>query len=258
MSSIDSHVSPSSTTELTAEVTPLSASTDPKNQERESVQQKNDVADEKSTKEREEKSKEDDEAIDKKVIGIDDSKTERKRCAAVSAERAHVVRRKANEDDGEPSGSKRRRAASTNVEMSIQSPRVNIKGSDNNDDEEVIREKCIAMLLKCMGSGEKAEEIAKKVELAIFNEIGDANDHRYRSRVRSRVANLTRNPAIGKQIRDGVISPEKFARMTAEELATPQLRELREHLSEGTMDEHMMGEKETVGSENSFRNDNGF
>lgn len=48
-----------------------------------------------------------------------------------------------------------------------------------------------------------------KVELAIFNEIGDANDHKYRSRVRSRVANLTRNPAIGKQILDGVISPEK-------------------------------------------------
>lgn len=48
----------------------------------------------------------------------------------------------------------------------------------------------------------------------------------------------------------------QFARMTAEELATPQLRELREHLSEGTMVEHMMGEKEAVGGENIIKSDN--
>lgn len=47
----------------------------------------------------------------------------------------------------------------------------------------------------------------------------------------------------------------QFARMTAEELATPQLKELREHLSEGMMEEHMMGEKETVGGEAPPRND---
>lgn len=254
MSSIDSDVSPSSTTELTTEVT-LSVSADPI-KEGESVQQKGGVGEEKSAKEREKKSKGEDEMVGKEVIGIDSSETKEKRGAAVSAETGQVARRKAPEDDGEPTGSKRRRATSSNVEMPTRSPRISTKGSDNNDDEEVIREKCIAMLLKCMGSSKKAEEIAKKVELAIFNEIGDANDHKYRSRVRSRVANLTRNPAIGKQILDGVISPEKFARMTAEELATPQLRELREHLSEGTMVEHMMGEKEAVGGENIIKSDN--
>ncbi|VDK46466.1 unnamed protein product [Anisakis simplex] len=118
-----------------------------------------------------------------------------------------------------------------------------------------MRERCIAMLLKCLGEGEKAEQTAKNIELAIHEEIGDANDHRYRSRVRSRVANLTRNKAIAKELVNDRLCPRKFAKMSAEELATPQMKELRDHLCEDTMEEHMMGEKEKVGFDNIKKND---
>lgn len=48
-----------------------------------------------------------------------------------------------------------------------------------------------------------------KVEEAVYNEFEDANDHRYRSRIRSRVSNLNRNPAIGYQLINGKIKPER-------------------------------------------------
>ncbi|VDM40340.1 unnamed protein product [Toxocara canis] len=148
--------------------------------------------------------------------------------------------------------------ATTNTEADKdqQGARKRTKSMDNDDVEEVIRKRCILMLLKCLGESEKAEVVAKKVELAVYEEFGDANDHRYRSRVRSRISNLTRNPAIAQQLIDGTICPEKFAKMTAEELATPQLKKLREHLSEDTMEEHMMGENEKVGIGNIKKSDN--
>lgn len=49
------------------------------------------------------------------------NKTDVQRGAAVSAETGQVARRKAPEDDGEPTGSKRRRATSSNVEMPTRS-----------------------------------------------------------------------------------------------------------------------------------------
>uniref|UniRef100_A0A0N5ADZ9 TFIIS central domain-containing protein n=1 Tax=Syphacia muris TaxID=451379 RepID=A0A0N5ADZ9_9BILA len=129
------------------------------------------------------------------------------------------------------------------------------KSNDNNDDETEVREKSIAMIEKAIRSNEAVHKLANTIEEAIYSEFHDANDHRYRSRVRSRVSNLNRNPAICSQLLFGKIKPDQFARMTADELATREMKEFREEM-ESSIDEHLLPEHEVVGTENCKKSEN--
>ncbi|XP_065193906.1 transcription elongation factor A protein 2-like [Sycon ciliatum] len=110
-----------------------------------------------------------------------------------------------------------------------------------------VRSKCVEMLCRAMQkNSEDADEdhcqrTALSIEEAICSEMPQL-DSKYRNRVRSRVANLqdTKNPSLCANVMSGAISPEKLAKMTAEEMASDKMKELRQHFTkEGVRDAQM-------------------
>ncbi|KAK7792536.1 hypothetical protein R5R35_008642 [Gryllus longicercus] len=72
------------------------------------------------------------------------------------------------------------------------------------------------------------EELAEELEEAIFQEFRNT-DMRYKNRVRSRVANLkdAKNPTLRSNFLAGVITAGRLATMTAEEMASDEMKSLR-------------------------------
>ncbi|KAI4503716.1 hypothetical protein M0802_001119 [Mischocyttarus mexicanus] len=73
------------------------------------------------------------------------------------------------------------------------------------------------------------EELAEELEEAIYAEFKNT-DNRYKNRVRSRVANLrdVKNPNLKTNFIVGAITPARLAVMTAEEMASDEIKQLRE------------------------------
>ncbi|XP_018353485.1 PREDICTED: transcription elongation factor S-II-like isoform X1 [Trachymyrmex septentrionalis] len=73
------------------------------------------------------------------------------------------------------------------------------------------------------------EELAEELEEAIYAEFKNT-DNRYKNRVRSRVANLrdVKNPNLRTNFLVGAITPARLAVMTAEEMASDEIKQLRE------------------------------
>ncbi|KAG8133594.1 putative Transcription elongation factor A protein [Naja naja] len=67
-------------------------------------------------------------------------------------------------------------------------------------------------------------------------------DLKYKNRVRSRIANLkdTKNPNLRKNVLCGNIPPDRFAKMSAEEMASDELKEMRKNLTKEAIREHQM------------------
>ncbi|XP_077867010.1 transcription elongation factor A protein 1-like [Saccoglossus kowalevskii] len=118
---------------------------------------------------------------------------------------------------------------------------------------DAVREKCREMLtnalktplgdIESVGTEElgEPEEIAATIEDCIFTEFTNT-EAKYKTRVRSRVANLkdVRNPILRQQVLCGSIPPEKIANMTAEEMASDRLKELRRELTKEAIREAQM------------------
>ncbi|XP_033737353.1 transcription elongation factor A protein 1-like [Pecten maximus] len=85
------------------------------------------------------------------------------------------------------------------------------------------------------------ENIAGHIEEYIFNEFDNTNT-KYKNRVRSRVANLRdlKNPQLRENVLLGLIAPEKIAKMTAEEMASDDMQELRRKYTKQSIDDHHM------------------
>ncbi|KAB0363081.1 hypothetical protein FD754_007237 [Muntiacus muntjak] len=75
----------------------------------------------------------------------------------------------------------------------------------------------------------------------IYQEIRNT-DMKYKNRVRSRISNLkdAKNPNLRKNVLCGNIPPDLFARMTAEEMASDELKEMRKNLTKEAIREHQM------------------
>ncbi|EMP31105.1 Arf-GAP with SH3 domain, ANK repeat and PH domain-containing protein 3 [Chelonia mydas] len=69
-----------------------------------------------------------------------------------------------------------------------------------------------------------------------------STDMKYRNRVRSRISNLKdpKNPNLRRNVLNGAISPSLIARMTAEEMASDELKELRNAMTLEAIREHQM------------------
>ncbi|KAH0631243.1 hypothetical protein JD844_005494 [Phrynosoma platyrhinos] len=65
---------------------------------------------------------------------------------------------------------------------------------------------------------------------------------KYRNRVRSRISNLKdpKNPSLRRNVLCGAISPSLIAKMTAEEMASDELKELRNAMTQEAIREHQM------------------
>ncbi|KAB0393431.1 hypothetical protein E2I00_010568, partial [Balaenoptera physalus] len=93
-----------------------------------------------------------------------------------------------------------------------------------------VRLKCREMLAAALRTG-----------VPIYQEIRNT-DMKYKNRVRSRISNLkdAKNPNLRKNVLCGNIPPDLFARMTAEEMASDELKEMRKNLTKEAIREHQM------------------
>jgi transcription elongation factor S-II len=83
--------------------------------------------------------------------------------------------------------------------------------------------------------------IAARCEDVIFAEFKNT-DQKYRNRIRSRIANLKdpKNPKLRENVLLGLIPAEKLATMTADEMASDDLKQLREKYTKESIDDHQM------------------
>ncbi|XP_078001732.1 transcription elongation factor A protein 3 [Phascolarctos cinereus] len=111
-----------------------------------------------------------------------------------------------------------------------------------------VRDKCVEMLsaaLKMDGDykeyGVNCDKMASEIEDHIYQEL-KGTDMKYRNRVRSRISNLKdpRNPSLRRNVLCGAISTSLIAKMTAEEMASDELKELRNAMTLEAIREHQM------------------
>ncbi|XP_051847419.1 transcription elongation factor A protein 1-like isoform X2 [Antechinus flavipes] len=111
-----------------------------------------------------------------------------------------------------------------------------------------VRIKCREMLAAALRTGDdyistgaNVEDLGAQIEEAVYQEL--RNRHiKYKNRVRSRIANLkdAKNPNLRKNVLCGNIAPDVFARMTAEEMASDELKEIRKNLTKEAIGRHQM------------------
>ncbi|XP_073487704.1 transcription elongation factor A protein 1 isoform X1 [Aquarana catesbeiana] len=111
-----------------------------------------------------------------------------------------------------------------------------------------VRIKCRELLSAALKTGDDYitigaddEELGAQIEEAVFQEFKNT-DAKYKNRVRSRIANLKdgKNPNLRRNVLCGNISPIVFAKMSAEEMASDELKEMRKNLTKEAIREHQM------------------
>ncbi|NXU22474.1 TCEA3 protein, partial [Thalassarche chlororhynchos] len=111
-----------------------------------------------------------------------------------------------------------------------------------------VRDKCIEMLTAALRMdddykefGVNCEKMASEIEDHILWGSWDT-DMKYRNRVRSRISNLKdpKTPSLRRNVLCGAILPSLIARMTAEEMASDELKELRNAMTQEAIREHQM------------------
>uniref|UniRef100_A0A3B4XVS9 Transcription elongation factor n=1 Tax=Seriola lalandi dorsalis TaxID=1841481 RepID=A0A3B4XVS9_SERLL len=114
-----------------------------------------------------------------------------------------------------------------------------------------IRDKCIEMLAAALRTDDykdftancdsMAAEIEDHILQLIYQEI-KATDMKYKNRVRSRISNLKdpKNPGLRRNVLAGSIELRRIATMSAEEMASDELKQLRNVLTQEAIREHQM------------------
>ncbi|XP_050932053.1 transcription elongation factor A protein 3 isoform X5 [Lates calcarifer] len=111
-----------------------------------------------------------------------------------------------------------------------------------------IRDKCIEMLAAALRTdndyrdfGANCDSMAAEIEDHIYQEI-KATDMKYKNRVRSRISNLKdpKNPGLRRNVLAGSIELSRIATMSAEEMASDELKQLRNVLTQEAIREHQM------------------
>uniref|UniRef100_A0A8C9TT43 Transcription elongation factor n=1 Tax=Scleropages formosus TaxID=113540 RepID=A0A8C9TT43_SCLFO len=111
-----------------------------------------------------------------------------------------------------------------------------------------IRNKCRQMLSSALQAGNDyiaigadCDELGAQIEEYILSELKNT-DTKYKNRVRSRIANLKdlKNPNLRRNVLCGNVPPDRMAKMTAEEMASDELKEMRKNLTKEAIREHQM------------------
>ncbi|KAL2097545.1 hypothetical protein ACEWY4_006752 [Coilia grayii] len=111
-----------------------------------------------------------------------------------------------------------------------------------------VRLKCREMLSNALQTGDDhiaigadCDELGAQIEECIFLEFKNT-DMKYKNRVRSRIANLkdAKNPNLRRNVLCGNVAPDRIAKMTAEEMASDELKEMRKNLTKEAIRDHQM------------------
>lgn len=111
-----------------------------------------------------------------------------------------------------------------------------------------VRTKCRELLVAALQTdgdyqtiGVDCEHMAAQIEDCIYQEF-KSTDMKYKTRLRSRISNLKdqKNPDLRRNVLCGNISPDCIASMTAEEMASAELKEIRKALTKESIREHQL------------------
>ncbi|XP_034410310.1 transcription elongation factor A protein 3 isoform X3 [Cyclopterus lumpus] len=111
-----------------------------------------------------------------------------------------------------------------------------------------VRDKCIDMLAAALRTDNdfkdfrtNCDSTAAEIEDHIYQET-KATDMKYKNRVRSRISNLKdpKNPGLRRNVLAGSIDLRRIATMSAEEMASDELKQLRNVLTQEAIREHQM------------------
>lgn len=113
-----------------------------------------------------------------------------------------------------------------------------------------VRIKCREMLSQALQAGDDyiaigadCDQLAAQIEEYIFCEFKNT-DPKYKNRVRSRIANLKdiKNPNLRKSVLCGNVSPDRMAKMTAQEMASDELKLIRKNLTKEAIRDHQVSQ----------------
>ncbi|XP_029995085.1 transcription elongation factor A protein 2 [Sphaeramia orbicularis] len=111
-----------------------------------------------------------------------------------------------------------------------------------------VRNKCRELLVAALQTdddhktiGVDCEHLAAQIEDQIYQEF-KSTDMKYKARLRSRISNLKdqKNPDLRRNVLCGNISAQRIACMTAEEMASAELKQIREALTKESIREHQL------------------
>ncbi|XP_051518638.1 transcription elongation factor A protein 2-like isoform X3 [Myxocyprinus asiaticus] len=111
-----------------------------------------------------------------------------------------------------------------------------------------VRTKCRELLVAALQTdgdyktiGADCEHLAAQIEDCIYQEF-KSTDMKYKSRLRSRISNLKdqKNPDLRRNVLCGNISADRISNMTAEEMASAELKEIRKALTKESIREHQL------------------
>jgi len=111
-----------------------------------------------------------------------------------------------------------------------------------------VRLKCREMLSNALQANKPEEtegldfdDMGGQIEDAIYDVFSDTGI-KYKNCVRSRVFNLkdSKNPMLSANVMCGFISPEKLASMTSEEMASSEMKNLRDVFTKEAIKDHQM------------------
>lgn len=117
-----------------------------------------------------------------------------------------------------------------------------INGSINST---VLRNKCVELLIQALNPDqtdlELTNQLAYTIETHMYSFHGH-NPRKYKSCIRSKVANLKnpKNPHLRQGLLTGMLTPEAFAQMSAQEMASDELRQLRLGYTAAGISEHQL------------------
>uniref|UniRef100_G3NWD9 Transcription elongation factor A (SII), 3 n=1 Tax=Gasterosteus aculeatus aculeatus TaxID=481459 RepID=G3NWD9_GASAC len=108
-----------------------------------------------------------------------------------------------------------------------------------------VRDKCIYMLaaaLRTDGEGHSLKYNYLDCTVAHIYQETKATDMKYKNRVRSRISNLKdpKNPGLRRNVLAGSIDLSRIASMSAQEMASDELKQLRNVLTQEAIREHQM------------------
>ncbi|XP_053289389.1 transcription elongation factor A protein 3 isoform X2 [Pleuronectes platessa] len=113
---------------------------------------------------------------------------------------------------------------------------------------DTVRDKCIELLAAALRTdndykdfGANCDGMAAEIEDHIYQEI-KVTDMKYKNRVRSRISNLKdpKNPGLRRNVLARNIDLGRIASMSAEEMASDELKQLRNVLTQEAIREHQM------------------
>ncbi|XP_077586452.1 transcription elongation factor A protein 2-like isoform X2 [Stigmatopora nigra] len=111
-----------------------------------------------------------------------------------------------------------------------------------------VRNKCRELLVGALQTaddyktfGVDCSLLAAQIEEQIFEDF-KSTDIKYKARLRSRISNLKdqKNPDLRRNVLSGNISTQRIASMTSEEMASEELKKIRETLTQESIREHQL------------------